>query len=38
LGVPIISNFYDGSGNPNQSLVPVMHYATEPRRPEATPA
>ncbi|MDR1519064.1 MAG: hypothetical protein LBU23_02835 [Planctomycetota bacterium] len=38
LGVPIISNFYDGSGNPNQSLVPVMHYATEPRRTEAAPA
>ncbi|MDR1536004.1 MAG: hypothetical protein LBU64_13085 [Planctomycetota bacterium] len=26
LGVPVICNFYDGSGEPNQSLVPVMHY------------
>ncbi len=32
LGVPVICNFYDGSGNPNQSLVPVMHYVTEPYR------
>ena len=32
LGVPIICNFYDGSGNPNQSLVPVMHYVAEPYR------
>ena len=32
LGVPIICNFYDGSGDPNQSLVPVMHYVTEPFR------
>jgi predicted nucleotide-binding protein (sugar kinase/HSP70/actin superfamily) len=28
LGVPVICNFYDGSGDPNQSLVPVMHYLT----------
>ncbi len=34
LGVPIICNFYDGSGDPNQSLVPVMHYVTEPYRAE----
>ncbi len=26
LEVPIICNFYDGSGDPNQSLVPCMHY------------
>lgn len=26
LGVPVICNFYDGSGDPNQSLVPCMHY------------
>ena len=32
LGVPIICNFYDGSGNPNQSLAPVMHYISEPFR------
>lgn len=32
LNVPIVCNFYDGSGNPNQSLVPVMHYVTEPYR------
>ena len=36
LGVPIICNFYDGSGDPNQSLVPVMHYVTEPYRSEQT--
>lgn len=34
LGVPIICNFYDGSGDPNQSLVPVMHYVSEPYRAE----
>ncbi len=34
LNVPVICNFYDGSGNPNQSLVPVMHYVTEPYRAE----
>ncbi len=32
LGVPFVCNFYDGSGDPNQSLVPVMHYVTEPYR------
>ncbi len=32
LNVPIICNFYDGSGDPNQSLVPVMHYVVEPYR------
>jgi predicted nucleotide-binding protein (sugar kinase/HSP70/actin superfamily) len=26
LGVPIICNFYDGSGDPNRSLIPYMHY------------
>ncbi len=26
LNVPIVCNFYDGSGDPNRSLVPVMHY------------
>lgn len=29
LGVPVVCNFYDGSGDPNQSLVPVMHYLRE---------
>jgi len=29
LGVPIVCNFYDGSGDPNQSLVPMMHYLVE---------
>ncbi len=29
LGVPIICNFYDGSGDPNKSLAPVMHYIVE---------
>ena len=29
LGVPVICNFYDGSGDPNQSLTPVMHYVTD---------
>lgn len=28
-GVPIICIFYDGSGDPNQCLVPVMHYLCE---------
>jgi predicted nucleotide-binding protein (sugar kinase/HSP70/actin superfamily) len=28
-GVPVVCNFYDGSGDPNQSLVPVMHYLRE---------
>ncbi len=26
LNVPILCNFYDGSGDGNESLVPVMHY------------
>ena len=26
LGVPVICNFYDGSGDPNSSLIPCMHY------------
>lgn len=29
LNVPIICNFYDGSGDPNKSLAPVMHYLVE---------
>ncbi|MBN2712009.1 MAG: hypothetical protein JXR97_06180, partial [Planctomycetes bacterium] len=29
LNVPVICNFYDGSGDPNQALVPVMHYLCE---------
>lgn len=29
LSVPIICNFYDGSGDPNKSLAPVMHYLAE---------
>ncbi|MDR3212195.1 MAG: hypothetical protein LBU79_09800 [Planctomycetota bacterium] len=32
LAIPIACNFYDGSGNPNQNLVPIMHYLTEPSR------
>lgn len=29
LGIPILCNFYDGSGDPNQNLVPCMHYLCE---------
>lgn len=29
LNVPVICNFYDGSGDPNKSLAPVMHYLVE---------
>ncbi len=32
VNVPVVCNFYDGSGDPNQSLTPVMHYVTEPFR------
>jgi len=32
LGMPVICNFYDGSGDPNQSLVPTMHYLCEAMR------
>lgn len=32
LNIPAICNFYDGSGDPNQSLVPVMHYLCEETR------
>lgn len=32
LNVPIICNFYDGSGDPNKSLAPVMHYLVEQSR------
>ncbi|TET33332.1 MAG: hypothetical protein E3J72_17300 [Planctomycetota bacterium] len=28
-GVPIICNFYDGSGEPNRSLIPHLHYLRE---------
>ena len=28
FGRPVVCNFYDGSGDPNQSLVPMMHYFT----------
>ncbi len=31
-GVPIISNFYDGSGDPNKSLAPYLHYLVERKR------
>ena len=31
-GVPVISNFYDGSGNPNKSLAPYLHYLVERKR------
>ena len=34
LEVPVVCNFYDGSGDPNQSLMPMMHYLTEPYRAE----
>ncbi len=30
--VPVICNFYDGSGDPNRSLVPMMHYLCEAAR------
>jgi predicted nucleotide-binding protein (sugar kinase/HSP70/actin superfamily) len=29
LGVPVVCNFYDGSGDPNEALVPTLHYLTE---------
>jgi predicted nucleotide-binding protein (sugar kinase/HSP70/actin superfamily) len=29
LGIPVLCNFYDGSGDPNQNLVPCMHYLCE---------
>ncbi|HOW96975.1 MAG TPA: hypothetical protein P5567_04145 [Kiritimatiellia bacterium] len=29
-GAPMVCLFYDGSGDPNQALVPVMHYLREP--------
>ncbi len=29
VGKPIVCLFYDGSGNPNQALVPHMHYLRE---------
>ena len=32
LGIPIVCNFYDGSGDPNASLIPVMHYLREKTR------
>lgn len=32
LDVPVVCNFYDGSGDPNRSLVPVMHYLCEAAR------
>ncbi len=32
LNVPIVCNFYDGSGDANRSLVPVMHYLGEAMR------
>jgi predicted CoA-substrate-specific enzyme activase len=35
-GVPVINNFYDGSGEPNASLVPHLFYLTE-RRGEPDP-
>jgi predicted nucleotide-binding protein (sugar kinase/HSP70/actin superfamily) len=38
LGVPILCNFYDGSGDPNQGLVPMMHYLVEATRQKAAPA
>jgi predicted nucleotide-binding protein (sugar kinase/HSP70/actin superfamily) len=38
LGVPIVCTFYDGSGDPNQSLVPVMHYLCEAEHAAASSA
>ena len=29
LGAPVVSIFYDGSGDPNRVLVPHLHYLTE---------
>lgn len=29
FGVPVISNFYDGSGDPNKTLAPYLHYLVE---------
>ena len=29
LGVPVVSIFYDGSGDPNRVLVPHLHYLVE---------
>jgi hypothetical protein len=29
VGKPIVCLFYDGSGNPNQELVPHLHYLRE---------
>lgn len=34
LEVPVVCNFYDGSGDPNRSLVPMMHYLCESMRTE----
>ncbi len=31
-GVPCVSTFYDGYGNPNRSLVPYLHFLTEAER------
>jgi predicted nucleotide-binding protein (sugar kinase/HSP70/actin superfamily) len=36
-GVPIISTFYDGSGDPNKSLAPYLHYLTERKGNGCTP-
>jgi predicted nucleotide-binding protein (sugar kinase/HSP70/actin superfamily) len=34
-GVPVISNFYDGSGDPNKTLAPYLHYLVERKEGEA---
>jgi len=38
LGIPIVCNFYDGSGDSNASLVPVMHYLREKNRKPRNPS
>lgn len=37
FGVPIICNFYDGSGDPNTSLIPHMYFLMHGRRGSRTP-
>ena len=36
-GIPIISTFYDGSGAPNQTPAPYLHYLAERAETRATP-
>ncbi len=32
LNIPVVCNFYDGSGHGNAGLTPMMHYLTHPER------